>query len=97
MDYDTERAGGFEPLGFVPKGKQVILCIVPSKTGTLESKDQLKRRIEDASKFIDLDQLGLSAFCGFSSTEDGNLLAYEEQWAKLRLIVDVAKEVWGGA
>ncbi len=61
MDYDTERAGGFEPLGFVPKGKQVILCIVPSKTGTLESKDQLKRRIEDASKFIDLDQLGLSA------------------------------------
>lgn len=96
MEYDSERAGGFEPLRFVPKGKQIILGIVTSKSGKLETKDALKRRIDEATKFIDIDQLGLSPQCGFASTEEGNLLAEEEQWAKLRLIVDVAHDVWGG-
>jgi 5-methyltetrahydropteroyltriglutamate--homocysteine methyltransferase len=95
MEYDSERAGGFEPLRFVPKGKTVVLGLVTSKSGTLESKDELKRRIDQASKFIDLEQLCLSPQCGFASTEEGNILAEDEQWAKLRMIVDVAKEVWG--
>jgi 5-methyltetrahydropteroyltriglutamate--homocysteine methyltransferase len=95
MEYDTERAGGFEPLRVVPKGKTVVLGLVTTKTGALESKDALKRRIEEASKFVDIDQLCLSPQCGFASTEEGNILAEEEQWAKLRMIVDVAQEVWG--
>jgi len=95
MEYDTERAGGFEPLRFVPKGKTVVLGLVTSKSGTLESKDEIKRRIEQAAKFVDIDQLALSPQCGFASTEDGNTLAEEEQWAKLRMIVEVAEEVWG--
>jgi 5-methyltetrahydropteroyltriglutamate--homocysteine methyltransferase len=95
MEYDTERAGGFEPLRFVPKGKTVVLGLVTTKTGQLESRDALKRRIEEATKFVDLEQLALSPQCGFASTEDGNLLAEEEQWAKLRMIVELAEEVWG--
>ena len=95
MEYDSERAGGFEPLRFVPKGKMVVLGLVTSKRGILESKDAIKRRIEQAAKFIDPDQLCLSPQCGFASTEEGNILTEEEQWAKLRLIVDVADEVWG--
>jgi 5-methyltetrahydropteroyltriglutamate--homocysteine methyltransferase len=95
MEYDTERAGGFEPLRFVPKGKTVVLGLVTTKTGRLESKDELKRRIEQAAKFVDLDQLCLSPQCGFASTEEGNILAEQEQWAKLRTIVEVAEEVWG--
>ena len=95
MEYDSERAGGFEPLRFVPKGKMVVLGLVTSKTGALESKDELKRRIDEAAKFIPLDQLCLSPQCGFASTEEGNILAEDEQWAKLRLIVEVADEVWG--
>ncbi len=95
MEYDTERAGGFEPLRFVPKGKTVVLGLVTSKSGQLESKDELKRRIEQASKFVDIDQLCLSPQCGFASTEEGNILAEEEQWAKLRMIVELAEEVWG--
>ena len=95
MEYDSERAGGFEPLRFLPKGKQVVLGVMTSKTGQLESKDQLKRRIEEASKFAPLDQLCLSPQCGFASTEEGNLLAEDEQWAKLARCVEVAKEVWG--
>jgi methionine synthase II (cobalamin-independent) len=95
MEYDTERAGGFEPLRLVPKGKQVVLGLVTTKTGKLESKDTLKRRIDEASKFISLDQLCLSGQCGFASTEEGNMLTEDEQWAKLRLIVEVADEVWG--
>jgi 5-methyltetrahydropteroyltriglutamate--homocysteine methyltransferase len=95
MEYDTERAGGFEPLRLVPKGKQVVLGLVTTKTGKLESKDVLKRRIDEAAKFIDLDQLCLSGQCGFASTEEGNTLTEDEQWAKLRLIVEVADEVWG--
>jgi 5-methyltetrahydropteroyltriglutamate--homocysteine methyltransferase len=96
LEYDTDRAGGFEPLRFLPKGKKiVVLGLVTSKTGTLEKKDDLKRRIDEAAKFVDLDQLALSPQCGFASTEEGNILAEEEQWAKLRLIVETAREVWG--
>jgi 5-methyltetrahydropteroyltriglutamate--homocysteine methyltransferase len=95
MEYDTERAGGFEPLRLVPKGKTVVLGIVTSKTGQLESKDELKRRIDDAARFIDRDQLCLSPQCGFASTEEGNTLTEDEQWAKLARIVEVAREVWG--
>jgi len=95
MEWDTDRAGSFEPLRLVPKNKQVVLGLVTTKTGKLETKDELKRRIDEASKFIDLDQLCLSGQCGFASTEEGNLLAEEEQWAKLRLVVETANEVWG--
>ena len=83
MEYDTERAGGFEPLRLVPKGKKVVLGLVTSKTGKLESKDEIKRRVEAATKYIDIDQLCLSPQCGFASTEEGNLLTEDEQWAKL--------------
>ena len=97
MEYDSDRAGGFEPLRFVPRGhKVVVLGLVTSKTGELESKDELKRRIEAASKYLPLEQLALSPQCGFASTEEGNLLTQEQQWAKLRLCVEVAQEVWGG-
>lgn len=96
LEYDSERAGGFEPLRFVPKHKSVVLGLVTSKTGKLESKDALKRRIDEAAKHIDLSQLCLSPQCGFASTEEGNLLADAEQWAKLSLCVDVARDVWGG-
>ncbi len=89
MEYDSDRAGGFEPLRFVPKGKTVVLGLVTSKSGTLESKDELKRRIDQASKYISLDQLCLSPQCGFASTEEGNILAEDEQWAKLRMIVEL--------
>ena len=97
MEYDSDRAGGFEPLRFLPNGKSVVLGLVTSKTGQLETKEGLKRRIEAASAYLDLDQLCLSPQCGFASTEEGNLLAEEEQWAKLTRIVDVAREVWGSA
>jgi 5-methyltetrahydropteroyltriglutamate--homocysteine methyltransferase len=95
MEYDTERAGGFEPLRFVPKGKTIVLGLVTSKSGTLESRDLILRRIEEAAKFCPIDQLALSPQCGFASTEDGNVLAEDEQWAKLRFIVDISKEIWG--
>ena len=96
MEWDDERSGGFEPLRFLPKGhKQVVLGLVTTKTGELESKDELKRRIEDASRFAPIEQLGLSPQCGFSSTVEGNALSEEQQWAKLALIVEVAEEVWG--
>ena len=97
MEWDSERAGGFEPLRFVPKGdKMVVLGLVTSKTGQLESKDELKRRIEAAAKFVPLEQLALSPQCGFASTEEGNLLSEDDQWRKLELCVAVAREVWGG-
>src|SRR6516165_3159196 len=95
MEYDSDRAGGFEPLRFVPKGKTVVLGLVTSKSGTLESKDAIKRRIDEAAKFVELEQLCLSPQCGFASSEEGNILAEDEQWAKLRRIVEVADEVWG--
>jgi 5-methyltetrahydropteroyltriglutamate--homocysteine methyltransferase len=96
LEYDTDRAGGFEPLRFVPKGdKQIVLGLVSSKIGALESKDGLKRRIDEATKYVGLEQLCLSPQCGFASTEEGNVLSEDEQWAKLRMIVEVADAVWG--
>jgi 5-methyltetrahydropteroyltriglutamate--homocysteine methyltransferase len=95
MEYDTPRAGSFDPLKLLPKDKTVVLGIVTTKTGKLESRDEIKRRIDDAARFTSLDQLCLSPQCGFASTEEGNALAEEEQWAKLRMIVEVAEEVWG--
>jgi 5-methyltetrahydropteroyltriglutamate--homocysteine methyltransferase len=95
LEYDSARAGGFEPLRFLPKGKkQLVLGLVTSKNGALESKDDIKRRIDEATKYVALDQLCLSPQCGFASTEEGNILAEDEQWAKLRLIVEIAEEVW---
>jgi 5-methyltetrahydropteroyltriglutamate--homocysteine methyltransferase len=95
LEYDTARAGGFEPLRFLPKGnKIVVLGLITTKSGKLEKKADVKRRIEEAKKFVSLDQLCLSPQCGFASTEEGNVLAEEEQWAKLRMIVELADEVW---
>jgi 5-methyltetrahydropteroyltriglutamate--homocysteine methyltransferase len=95
LEYDDQRSGGFEPLRFVPAGKMVVLGLVTTKRGELESKDELKRRIEEASRFVDVDQLCLSPQCGFSSTVEGNVLTYEQEVDKLRLIVETAQEVWG--
>ena len=96
LEYDSERAGGFEPLRFFPKGKkQLVLGLVTSKSGKLEKKDDIKRRIDEATKYVALHQLCLSPQCGFASTEEGNVLAEDEQWAKLRMIVELADEVWG--
>ena len=95
LEYDDARSGGFEPLRFVPEGKMVVLGLVTTKRGELESKDELKRRIDQASKFVPLEQLCLSGQCGFSSTVEGNRLSYDQEVAKLRLIVETAHEVWG--
>jgi 5-methyltetrahydropteroyltriglutamate--homocysteine methyltransferase len=95
LEYDSERAGGFEPLRFLPRGKTVVLGLVTSKTGAMERKDDLRRQIEAAAKFAPLEQLALSPQCGFASTEEGNTITEAEQWAKLRLCVEVAREVWG--
>ena len=95
LEFDDERSGGFEPLRFVPKGKRVILGLITSKRPELEARDAIKRRLEEASKFVPLDQICLSPQCGFSSTVDGNALTWDQQEAKLRLVVEVAKEVWG--
>jgi 5-methyltetrahydropteroyltriglutamate--homocysteine methyltransferase len=95
LEFDDARSGGFAPLRFVPPGKQVVLGLVTTKRGELEQKDELKRRIEEASRYLPLEQLCLSPQCGFSSTVDGNALSYEQQVAKLRLIVETAHEVWG--
>jgi 5-methyltetrahydropteroyltriglutamate--homocysteine methyltransferase len=97
VEYDDERSGGFEPLRFVPKGKMVVLGLVTTKTGELESPDDLKRRIEEAARYVDIDQLCLSPQCGFASTLEGNDLTPEEQAAKLRLVVETAASVWGDA
>jgi 5-methyltetrahydropteroyltriglutamate--homocysteine methyltransferase len=94
LEYDDERSGGFEPLRFVPRGKRVVLGLVTSKRGALENKDDLKRRIDEAAKYLPLDQLCLSPQCGFASTVEGNLLTHDEQVAKLRLVVETAHEVW---
>jgi 5-methyltetrahydropteroyltriglutamate--homocysteine methyltransferase len=95
LEYDDARSGGFEPLRFVPKGKFVVLGLVTTKKGALEKKDDLKRRLDEASKFVPLDQVCLSPQCGFSSTVEGNALTIDEQKAKLALIVETAAEVWG--
>jgi 5-methyltetrahydropteroyltriglutamate--homocysteine methyltransferase len=98
LEYDSDRAGGFEPLRFLPKGrKRVVLGLVTSKTGELESKDLIKRRLEEAARYADLEQLCLSPQCGFASTEEGNLLAEEEQWRKLERVVETAGEIWDDA
>ena len=97
MEFDTERAGGFEPLRFVPKNKTVVLGLVTSKAGALESGAELERRIDDASRYVNLEQLCLSPQCGFASTEEGNVLSEDEQWAKLARIVEVACKVWGSS
>jgi 5-methyltetrahydropteroyltriglutamate--homocysteine methyltransferase len=94
-EWDDERSGGFEPLRYLPKGKRVVLGVVTTKRGELESKDFIKRRIEEAARFTDIDQLCLSGQCGFSSTSEGNDLTEQQQWDKLRLIVEVAQEIWG--
>ena len=96
LEYDSDRAGGLEPLRFVPKGKkQIVLGLITTKTGTLENKDDIKRRIGEAQKYVALDQLCLSPQCGFASTEEGNILAEDEQWKKLSLAVEIAKDIWG--
>jgi 5-methyltetrahydropteroyltriglutamate--homocysteine methyltransferase len=96
LEYDTDRAGGFEPLRFLPKGnKKVVLGLITSKSGRLEPRDEVKKRIAEAAKTVALDQLCLSPQCGFASTEEGNVLAEDEQWAKLKMVVDLANEVWG--
>jgi len=94
MEYDSDRAGGFEPLRLVPKHKTIVLGLVTSKSGRLETRDEIKRRIEQAAKYLPLDQLCLSPQCGFASTEEGNLLSEDEEWAKLRMVVDIAEKVW---
>lgn len=96
LEYDSDRAGGFEPLRFLPKGNKIVVVgVITSKVGELEKKDDIKRRLEEAAKFAPLEQLALSPQCGFASTEEGNILSEEEQWAKLRFAVEVANEVWG--
>jgi 5-methyltetrahydropteroyltriglutamate--homocysteine methyltransferase len=95
LEYDDDRSGGFEPLRFVPEGKMIVLGLITTKNGMLESKDDIKRRIDEASQFVALDQLCLSPQCGFSSTVEGNSLTFDEEVAKLRLVQEVAHEVWG--
>jgi 5-methyltetrahydropteroyltriglutamate--homocysteine methyltransferase len=95
LEYDSERAGGLEPLRFLPRGKKrVVVGLVTSKSGTLEKTDDIKRRLEEASKYAPIEQLCLSPQCGFASTEEGNVLTEDQQWAKLKMIVDISKEVW---
>ena len=96
LEYDTERAGGLEPLRFLPKGKKVaVVGLITSKSGTLEKKDDIKRRLEEAAKYAPLEQLALSPQCGFASTEEGNVLTEDQQWAKMREVIEIAEEVWG--
>jgi 5-methyltetrahydropteroyltriglutamate--homocysteine methyltransferase len=95
MEFDSARAGGFEPLRLLPEGKKVVLGLVTTKVGEIEDEDMLKRRIGEAAKFVPLERLCLSPQCGFSSTHHGNQLSQDDQWRKLELIVKVAHEVWG--
>jgi 5-methyltetrahydropteroyltriglutamate--homocysteine methyltransferase len=95
MEYDSDRAGGFEPLRLLPKDRFAVLGLVTTKSGPLESRDEIRRRIDQAAQFTDIGRLCLSPQCGFASTEEGNSLAEEDQWAKLAMIVDIAREVWG--
>jgi 5-methyltetrahydropteroyltriglutamate--homocysteine methyltransferase len=94
MEYDSERAGGFTPLRLLPKGKKIVLGLVTTKSGALEPKDSLKRRIDEAAKFVPLEHICLSPQCGFASTHHGNALTEDEQWRKLERVVEVAREVW---
>jgi len=96
LESDSDRAGGFEPLRFLPKGdKTVVLGLVTTKNGERENPDDIKRRIDEAAAFAPLEQLALSPQCGFASTEEGNVLSEDEQWAKIRSVVDIAADVWG--
>ena len=95
LEYDTERAGTFEPLRFVPRDKMVVLGLVSSKEPALESQDELLRRIDEASRYFPVENMALSAQCGFASMAAGNLLAEDEQWRKLELVVETARKVWG--
>jgi 5-methyltetrahydropteroyltriglutamate--homocysteine methyltransferase len=95
LEYDDERSGGFEPLQHVPEDRTVVLGLVTTKKSRLETKDELKRRIEEAAACVPLDRLALSPQCGFASTEEGNLVSEADQKAKLRLVAEVAREVWG--
>jgi 5-methyltetrahydropteroyltriglutamate--homocysteine methyltransferase len=97
LEYESERAGTFEPLRFVPRGKTVVLGLVSTKLPEMETADLLQRRIEDASKYVPMDQLALSPQCGFASNEEGNLLTEDEQWRKLELVVNTARKVWADA
>ena len=94
LEFDDARSGTFAPLRFVPKGKKVVLGLLTSKRGELEKKDDLKRRIDEAAKYVPLDQICLSPQCGFSSTSEGNALTLDQQFKKLRLVVEIAREVW---
>jgi 5-methyltetrahydropteroyltriglutamate--homocysteine methyltransferase len=96
LEYESERAGGFEPLRFVPQNKTVVLGLISSKLPDLESEDELTRRIDEAARFLPLENLALSPQCGFASTADGNLLTEDEQWRKLELVVRVARKIWSG-
>jgi 5-methyltetrahydropteroyltriglutamate--homocysteine methyltransferase len=95
LEYDTERAGGFEPLRFVPRGKMVVLGLISSKEPRLESQDLLRRRIDEATRYVPIEDLALSPQCGFASTAPGNLLTWDEQQRKLELVVETARKVWG--
>jgi 5-methyltetrahydropteroyltriglutamate--homocysteine methyltransferase len=97
LEYESERAGTFEPLRFVPRGKTVVLGLVSTKLPDMETADQLLRRIEEASKYVPVDQLALSPQCGFASGMEGNLLTEDQQWRKLELVVDTARKVWADA
>ena len=94
LEYDSERAGGFEPLRFVPRGKTVVLGLVTTKVGELESQDTLLQRIEEASKYVPVEDLALSPQCGFASMAGGNLLSWDDQRRKLELVADTARKVW---
>jgi 5-methyltetrahydropteroyltriglutamate--homocysteine methyltransferase len=94
LEFDDDRSGGFEPLRFVPKNKKVVLGLITSKKPQLEEKETIKKRILEASQYVDLDRLALSPQCGFASTEEGNILTIEDQWAKLKLVQEISKEVW---
>jgi 5-methyltetrahydropteroyltriglutamate--homocysteine methyltransferase len=96
MEWDSDRAGGFEPLRLVPRDKTIVLGLVTTKSGALESKDALARRIDEAARYVPLDRLCLSPQCGFASTHHGNALTADEQWRKLERVVEVARLVWGG-
>jgi 5-methyltetrahydropteroyltriglutamate--homocysteine methyltransferase len=95
LEFDSDRSGGFEPLKYVPKGKTVVLGLVTTKHGKLEGQDDLRRRLDEASKYLPLEQLALSPQCGFASVADGNLLSEDDQRRKLELVVDTARKIWG--
>ncbi len=95
LEYETERSGSFEPLRFVPRGKTVVLGLISSKLPTLESQDELGRRIEEAAKYVPLEHLSISPQCGFASMMEGNLVTEAEQWRKMQLVADTARRVWG--